>query len=68
MMMLRDVGLALIAKSGGGGGAVPVKFASRTFSGTTAGPVTVTQTLSSLLPGHDTGNSMNVPNVVPTML
>lgn len=65
--MLREVGLDLIAKSGGGG-AVLVKFASRTFSGTTAGPVTVTQTLSSLLPRHDTGNSMNVPGVVPTML
>ena len=67
LMMLRELGLALMVKSGGGG-AVLVKFASRTFSGTTAGPVTVTQTLSLLLPGQETGKSMNVPGVVPTML
>jgi len=69
LMMLSDVGFALIEKVGG---AEIVTFASRMFSGSTPpdmlGFVTVTQMPSLLVPEQPEGNSMKDPAVAPTML
>src|SRR5881628_3582779 len=60
LMMVKEDGLVRLAKSGGG--AVDVKLASRTFSGSTPpgafGFVTVTHMLSLLVPLQPTGNKM----------
>ena len=69
LMMLSDVGFALIEKVGG---AEIVTFASRMFSGSTPpdtlGFVTVTQMPSLLVSEQPEGNSMKDPAVAPTML
>lgn len=65
LMMLSDVGFALIEKVGV---AETVTFASRMFSGTTLGLVTVTQVPSLLVPEQPPGNSMKDPAVAPMML
>ena len=65
LIMLSDVGFALIEKVGD---AETVTFASRMFSGTTLGLVTVTQIPSLLVPEQPPGNSMKDPAVAPTTL
>jgi hypothetical protein len=69
LMMLSDVGFALIEKVGV---AEIVTFASRMFSGSTPpdtlGLVTVTQMPSLLVPEQPEGNSMKDPAVALTML
>lgn len=66
LMMLSDVGFALIEKVGC---AEIVTFASRMFSGSiTAAFTTVTQMPSLLVPEQPEGNSMKDPAVAPTML